>query len=182
MPPKAQKEPAVRRITPSVRSVLYALAFGWLFLLTGSELGLVSQQLHRGGNNYANYGSKQYKHALGLLLFSCLSSLLVILSHPWLSVPFVSVCSFVLAVFFGTGAGIVWQDTGHFFKGTGCRPPDQIPPNWRRFADQCRIIVSIQAMAWALWGLYILLFVGTLIHKLKITTRPTPEGFYHNKV
>ncbi|TEB21128.1 hypothetical protein FA13DRAFT_164644 [Coprinellus micaceus] len=178
MPEK--NEELVRRPVLNLRTILYAIAFVLIFSLTCVELGLVSEQLHKYGDDYSNYGSKQYKHILGLLLFSVIVSLLVMLSHPFVGVPFITVCSLILAVFFGTAAGVIWQNTGLFWKGTGCRPAESIPENWRPFARECGRVVTIQAVAWSLFGLYILLFVGTLIHKLKIRARPTPEGFYYN--
>ncbi|KAJ3531161.1 hypothetical protein NMY22_g8272 [Coprinellus aureogranulatus] len=92
----------------------------------------------------------QYKHALGLLLFAVLVSLLLMLGHPWVGPAFIAVWSFILAVFFGTGAGIIWQNTGLFWKGTGCRPAEVLPPNWRPYARECGRVVTIQAVAWSL--------------------------------
>jgi len=51
-----------------------------------AELGLVSDQLHKYGDTYEHYADKEYKHALGLLLFNSLASLLLTLAHPWLGV------------------------------------------------------------------------------------------------
>ena len=48
-----------------------------------AELGIVSDLLHEGGNSYANYPTMEFKHDLGILLFSCIVTFLFILSHPW---------------------------------------------------------------------------------------------------
>lgn len=185
-----------------------------------SELGLVSQQLHKYGNSYLHYASKQYKHGLGLLLFSVIASLLVTLSHPWLSVActslpslpsnriliksfvnfiVISFSSFVMAVFFGTGAGIIQRTAP--FTGHGCarKPLADYPQEWQPYVGECSRVVAIQGIAWALCkfesfsgdiallnifagGLYIFLMLGTIIHKVKFVTRATPEGFYASKV
>ena len=50
-----------------------------------SELGLVSQQLQRGGNGYEKYPGKEFKHDLGLLLFSCIGTLLYLIGHFYTS-------------------------------------------------------------------------------------------------
>lgn len=170
----------VRKPVLNLRTVLYATAFVLIFSLTCVELGLVSEQLHKYGNDYTHWATKQYKHAIGLLLFTVIVSLLVMLAHPFVGVPFITVWSFILAVFFATGAGVIWQNTGLFWKGTGCRPAEQLPEIWRPYARECGRVVTIQAVAWSLFGLYFLLFVGTLIHKLKVSARPTPEGFYYS--
>ncbi|KAJ2912929.1 hypothetical protein MD484_g7484, partial [Candolleomyces efflorescens] len=123
----------------------------------------------------------EYKHALGLLLFAVIFSLLILLSHPWLGVGFICVLSFTVAIFFGTGAGIINRTAP--FKGTSCgRPASDYPEAWQPYAHECSRIVAIQGLAWALWGLYVFLFFGTLFHKVQFKTRPTPEAFYHNKV
>ena len=166
----------------SLRSVLYLLAFIWIFCFTVAELGLVSNQLHKYGDDYTNYGTKAYKHALGLLLFSTIASLLVLLAHPFVSVGMISFWSFVMAVFFGTSAGIIERVAP--FTGHGCthQKVEAYPENWRPWVGECNHIVSIQGIAWALWALYIFLWVGTLMQKLRISVRATPEGFYAAKV
>ncbi|EKM82243.1 hypothetical protein AGABI1DRAFT_83525 [Agaricus bisporus var. burnettii JB137-S8] len=171
-----------RRFAISTRSVLYFLAFFWIFGFTVAELGLVGHQLHRYGNSYENYANNQYKHGLGILLFSVVASLLVTLSHPWLSVWIISICSFIMAVFFGTGAGIIQQDAP--FTGHGCKrkPLEDYPVAWRPYAVECDNIIAIQGVAWSLWVLYIFLWVGTLVQKLSVSVRATPENFYGSKV
>jgi len=55
--------------------------------VAAATLGLVSQQLHKYGNGYQNYPGREYKHDLGLILFSCVFTLLIVLGHYWLSLP-----------------------------------------------------------------------------------------------
>ncbi|KAF8917950.1 hypothetical protein CPB85DRAFT_1284157 [Mucidula mucida] len=156
----------------SPRRVLYAVAFFLVFALTASELGLVSQQLHNGGNDYANYPGMEYKHDLGLLLFSCVFTFLYLIGHIFIEgMGMITFLTFVLAVFWGTGAGVMYQVSP--FRAYNCgNPADSFAPNWARFHDQCSRIVAIQGIAWALWGLMVFLFFGMLIHKLEIRARP----------
>ncbi|KAH9479940.1 hypothetical protein JR316_0008537 [Psilocybe cubensis] len=150
-----------RKFVPSIRSILYLIGFVLIFALTCAELGLVSQQIHKYGRFAENYASLQYKNVLGLLLCACLVSLLVTIFHLFLNVGFVAFFSLVLAVFFGTGAGVIRTATP--FRGTSCgRPADAYPEKWQRFAHECSRIVSIEAVAWSLWGFL----------------RATPGGFY----
>ncbi|RXW22508.1 hypothetical protein EST38_g3342 [Candolleomyces aberdarensis] len=175
-----EKDTTTRRLSFGVRSVAYGVTFFFLFAMTVALLGLVGNQLHKYGNTYEQYASMEYKNGLGLLLFSVIFSLLILLSHPWLGVGFICVLSFIAAVFFGTGAGVINRTAP--FKGTSCnRPADEYPEPWRPYAHECSRIVAIQGLAWALWGLYIFLFFGAVFHKIQFKARPTPEGFYYNK-
>ncbi|TFK38763.1 hypothetical protein BDQ12DRAFT_651100 [Crucibulum laeve] len=174
---KGTGEVSRRKFVPSLRSILYALAFFLAFALTVTELGLVSQQLHKYGNQYTNYASMEYKNALGLLLAAVIMSLLFTLFHFQLGPGQAAFIAFILAVFFGTGAGVVFQTTP--FKGTSCgRPASAYPEKWQPYAHECSKIVSIQAVAWTLWGLYIFIMIGSLMYKLGIRIKPTPGGFY----
>ncbi|KAK0229140.1 hypothetical protein ARMGADRAFT_1080902 [Armillaria gallica] len=156
----------------SPRRMLYAIAFFLVFALTTSQLGLVSQQLHNGGNDYANYPGMEYKHDLGLLLFSCVFTYLYLIGHLYSAgLGLITFFTFVGAVFWGTGAGVMFQVSP--FRSYNCgNPADSFSPNWARFADQCSRIVAIQGIAWANWGLFVFLFFGMLIHKLEIRPRP----------
>lgn len=51
--------------------------------VAASELGLVSDILHRFGNDVANYPGQEFKNILGLILFSCIATFLYILGHYW---------------------------------------------------------------------------------------------------
>lgn len=63
----------------------YIATFAHLYFSAAAELGLVSDLLHEGGNSDTNYPSKEYKHDLGLLLFTCIVSLLYIIAHSFIS-------------------------------------------------------------------------------------------------
>ncbi|PPQ87894.1 hypothetical protein CVT25_001236 [Psilocybe cyanescens] len=166
-----------RRFVPSIRSILYVIGFGLIFALTCAELGLVSQQIHKYGRFAENYASLQYKNVLGLLLCAVIVSLLVTIFHLYLSIGFVAFFSLILAVFFGVGGGVIRTATP--FRGTHCqRPPEDYPEKWQRFSHECSRIVSIEAIAWSLWGLYMFMLFGSLMYILRISLRPTPGGFY----
>ena len=53
------------------------------FSTAAVELGLVSDFLHRYGNGYDRYPTMEFKHDLGIILFSCVVTFLYVLSHPW---------------------------------------------------------------------------------------------------
>ncbi|KAF8958678.1 hypothetical protein BDZ97DRAFT_1840841 [Flammula alnicola] len=167
-----------RRFVPSIRSILYALGFFLIFSLTCAELGLVSQQIHKFGRFAENYASLEYKNSLGLLLAAVIISLLLCFAHFWTPVGVATFVALILAVFFGTGAGIIQKTTP--FTGHGCHKLSQndYPEKWRPFFQQCSRIVAIQGVAWSLWVLYVWLFFGSLIYMFRISVKPTPGGFY----
>ncbi|KAL1695112.1 hypothetical protein GGG16DRAFT_45909 [Schizophyllum commune] len=135
-----------------------------------SELGLVSQQLQRGGNGYEKYPGKEFKHDLGLLLFSCIGTLLYLIGHFYTSMGVIMFFTFVFAVFWGTGAGVMFAVTP--FRGTNCdADPSTFPPAWQNYVSQCEIVVSIQGVAWALWGLMVLMLAGMIFHACEIRPR-----------
>lgn len=87
MSEKIQKKDKVDE-TPkrfTTKRILYAVTFFLIFALSVSELGLVSQQLHNGGNSYDNYPGMEYKHDLGILLFSCIYTFLYLIGHAYAS-------------------------------------------------------------------------------------------------
>ncbi|KAG6860413.1 hypothetical protein C0991_011980, partial [Blastosporella zonata] len=57
-----------------------------MFCIAASALGIVSQQLQRGGNDYANYGNMMFKHVLGIMLFSCLLVFVMCMGHFYASI------------------------------------------------------------------------------------------------
>ncbi|KAF9045398.1 hypothetical protein BJ165DRAFT_159450 [Panaeolus papilionaceus] len=178
MEPQAKQNGPPPRFVFNMRSILYALAFLFIFSFTVAELGLVSYYLHKYGNTYEHYPSKQVKHVLGLLLCATLISLLVSLSHYWLSVGFVAFTSFILAVFFSTGAGVIQRTTP--FKGTNCghATERQWPAQWQPYAGECKNIVAIQALGWGLAFLYLSMLIGSFFYMFSIHPKPTPGRFY----
>ncbi|KAH6901577.1 hypothetical protein BKA70DRAFT_1435956 [Coprinopsis sp. MPI-PUGE-AT-0042] len=163
------------------RTILYALTFFLIFATTVAELGLVSWLLHTHGEGYENYPNKQYKHAIGLLLFSS------ILSLP--HCPATRMDERRIHVLCGTrGSGVLWYGCGpHSSEALRSRAQtvtgeaDQWVLEWQPYAGDCGKVVAIQGLAWALWALCIFLLIGTLVHKFDIRARPTPEGFYFSK-
>ncbi|KAK7465546.1 hypothetical protein VKT23_005521 [Stygiomarasmius scandens] len=169
-------EKAPRSRYTSVRFWLYAIAFSLAFALAASELGLVSAELQRGGNSYANYPGMEYKHDLGLLLFTCIAEFLFLIGHFYISVGLSAFVTFVLAIFWGTGAGVLFAVSP--FRATNCdNPANTFPPNWQPYTDRCDLIVAMQGIAWALWGLHVLMLFGMLAHLLQIKVRPN-VSFY----
>ncbi|KAG6867683.1 hypothetical protein C0993_012451 [Termitomyces sp. T159_Od127] len=85
MPPKKEVEQettvTVRNFWRSRRRVIYAAAWTLLFCIAVADLGLVSQQLHRGGNDIENYGNMMFKHILGIHLFSIILIFLMCIGH-----------------------------------------------------------------------------------------------------
>ncbi|KAF8995107.1 hypothetical protein BDQ17DRAFT_1366023 [Cyathus striatus] len=121
----------------------------------------------------------EYKNGLGLLLAAVIVSLLFTIFHYWASVGAVSiVAALALAVMFGTGAGIIQRTTP--FKGTSCgrKGVDGYPEIWQPYVQECSRIVTIQALAWALWALYIMYMIGSLVYKIGVRIKPTPGGYY----
>ncbi|TFK23875.1 hypothetical protein FA15DRAFT_641893 [Coprinopsis marcescibilis] len=170
-----------RRFVVNFRSVFYGIVFFLIFAQTVAILGLVSYELHKYGNGYANYASMEYKHALGLLLFGSLLSLLIVLPHLWLGVGFTFICALIAALFFATGAGVVFRTTP--FRGHACHrtPASAYPAAWQPYAGECGRIVAIQGLAWALFATYFILALATFFQKFSVKSRPTPEGFYFSK-
>ncbi|PPQ74682.1 hypothetical protein CVT26_007665 [Gymnopilus dilepis] len=169
-----------RRFVPSIRSFLYAIAFILIFCCTCAELGFVSQQIHKYGRWPWNYASLEYRNILGLLLAGVIISLLVVIFHVYLPIGFVALFSLVLAVFFGTGAGVIRQTTP--FRGSSCssKPVDAYPQKWQPYAHECSRIVAMEGFAWALFALYTFMLFGSLFYLgiIRVSTRPTPGGYY----
>ncbi|KAJ3721873.1 hypothetical protein C8R42DRAFT_668662 [Lentinula raphanica] len=149
---------------------IYTCAFALMFGMTGAELGLVSDLLHEGGNNEANYPSAEFKHDLGILLFTCIASLLYIIGHAFISMGLNIFVNFVLAVFWGTGAGVLFH-VSPFESFTCDKPSSTFSSNWAFYSDHCARVVAMQGLAWALWGLSIILMFGMLFHLVEFKTR-----------
>ncbi|KAF5392529.1 hypothetical protein D9757_002314 [Collybiopsis confluens] len=114
-----------------------------------AELGLVSNLLHKGGNIVTAYPSAEFKHILGLLLFTCIASLLYIIGHSFMSMGLNIFATFALAVFWGTSAGVIFHVSP--FESYTCDKPRSIfNSNWESYAENCAVIVAMQGLAWAL--------------------------------
>jgi hypothetical protein len=149
---------------------LYALAFALMFGMTVAELGLVSDLLQQGGNDVTKYPSPEFKHDLGLLLFTAIATLLYIIGHPFLGMGLNIFINFALAVFWGTGAGVLFK-VSPFESRTCDKPSSVFSSQWQSYADNCAIVVTMQGLAWALWGLSVILMFATLFHLFEFKTR-----------
>ncbi|GLB39539.1 hypothetical protein LshimejAT787_0700490 [Lyophyllum shimeji] len=168
---------------PIIRRNLYILVWALVFAIAASELGLVSHQLHRGGNADEHYGSREFKHALGLGLFSCLLTFLMCLGHPWGPVQLMVFWALVAAVFWGTVAGVVYsscpyrqnnckaKDPYHTFHGSKWSEP--------QYFRECSRIVAIQGLAWAEWALFTIMFFAMLFDSVEFRPKPTKSFYGH---
>ncbi|KAM6504301.1 hypothetical protein JOM56_001244 [Amanita muscaria] len=169
--------PVWQRWAFSYRALAYIITFFIIFALTSAELGYVAQQIHDHGDGYEHYATMQYKHVIGLLLFACIATLLFCVIHFWIPVDVVPAASFILAVFWGTGAGLL--RTGTPYRGDcASRLANTYPTVWQPYADLCTRVIVIEALAWSLWGILIILMIGSLVHKLGVTVKSTPEEMY----
>jgi hypothetical protein len=129
----------------------------------------VSQQLHRYGNSTSNYPSAEFKHVLGLILFTVIFTFLLLIAHAFISFGVTAFFAFVGAVFWGVSAGVMWQVIP-FYRS--CQAADSYPSNWQPFVSQCSRLIAIEGISWTLWALFVILFIATLVHKLEVRTRP----------
>ncbi|KAF5373416.1 hypothetical protein D9615_009471 [Tricholomella constricta] len=166
----------VRTFASSPRRALYAASWILLFCIAAAELGLISQQLHNGGNSYEGYANKMFKHILGLLLFSVILVFLMCIGHFFAGPIMMAFWVLTAATSWGVGAGVTWQSSP--YRHYNCHDED---PNvtfsgtrWaeQQFFSQCSRIVTIQGLAWAEWGLLVMMFFGMLYHIFEIKTRP----------
>ncbi|KAG7093627.1 hypothetical protein E1B28_007291 [Marasmius oreades] len=168
----AKGEKATTSNTSSlIARITYGFTFVLLFCLTASALGIDSHQLNKYGNGYARYPTKQYKHDLGLILFNCIFTFLWLLAHPFISMGISMFLTFVLAVFWGTAAGILFHvlPFGHTTCGHAV---STFPSNWQPYVSQCRQLTALHGLSWTIWGILTLLLFGSLIHKVRFTPRP----------
>lgn len=160
-----------------LRPGLYGFTFALIFCLAAAELGIVSDLLHEGGNSYALYPSMEFKHDLGILLFSCIITFLYVFTHPWTNHFLATVCTFILAVFWGTGAGVIFH-VSPFEDFTCRRPISTFTPPWQAYFDKCHRVVAMQGIAWALWGIFVFMLIGLLIELFQCSRRPNVKPFY----
>jgi hypothetical protein len=68
----------------------------------------------------------------------------------------------MLAVFWGTGAGLL--RTGTPYRGTSCIPraAEHYPPVFQPFAGLCKKVVTIEAIAWTECSSFVLLLFKTI--------------------
>lgn len=164
-----------------IRSWVWGFVFVFVFALTAVELGLVSHILHQHGNDSGNYPSLEFKNDLGLILFSCIATLLYVLSHPWSGARMCCFWSFVFAVFWGTCAGVLNRVVP--FEAHNCgADPSHFDPKWRPWQHQCSELVTLQAFAWTLWAVFIFKWIGFMCEVFSIHVKPKPKPFYRSKL
>lgn len=162
------------------RPWVYGFVFTLIFALTATELGLDSHILHQHGNNLLNYPSLEFKNILGLMLFTIIATLLFIFSHPWSNVRMSCFWAFVFAIFWGTSAGVLNRVVP--FEVSKCGDnPDTFAPEWRPWQNQCHELVALQGIAWALWGIFVFLWIGLLAEVIEIRFKHTVQPFYRAK-
>ncbi|KAF5328254.1 hypothetical protein D9619_013391 [Psilocybe cf. subviscida] len=178
MTDKHNRGPADNRtFVRSRRSILYAIGFALIFAITCADLALISQQLHKYGNHSSNYPSTEYRNVLGLGVAAAVVSLLLCFLHFRLRLELTAFFSFVLAVLFGTVAGVIHRDKP--FRGSSCNAGQSANSAiFQRLFMDCRRIMAIEGLSWALLGLYTLMLIGTLRYMLKFARRTTPGGHY----
>ncbi|KAK4702329.1 hypothetical protein P7C70_g3896, partial [Phenoliferia sp. Uapishka_3] len=165
--------PAPEKKLWTARHIVYMCTYILVFCIACSELGLVSQQLHNGGDcnggdcDYPG-GNGLWKHDLGLLLFTVIWTLLVCLGHWKVNLFIGTFITFIAAVFWGTGAGVAFSVTP--FKSSTCGlPASHFNAKWAPFVSQCSRIVAIEGLAWANWALLTVLFFFQLSDMLTCT-------------
>ncbi|ESK85167.1 proteophosphoglycan 5 [Moniliophthora roreri MCA 2997] len=155
----------------SPRRVLYTVGFALVFGIAASALGIVSYEFQRYGNTYEHYPAMEYKHDLGLILFSCIYTFLFLIGHPFISMGISIFFTFIGAVFWGTSAGILFAVTP--FRSYTCgNPVESFASNWQPYVGQCSRIVALQGLCWAEWGVLVFLLFGSIGHKFEFRSRP----------
>lgn len=170
MATKGEKETASTSLLPKI---LYGLTFTLIFCIAVSVLGIDSHILHKYGNGYATYPTKQFKHDIGLILFNCIFTFLWLLAHPFISMGISIFLTFLNAVFWGTSAGILFNQLP--FKSSTCgHPVSSFPTSWQPYAasGECAELVTLHGLCWAQWGLMIFLLFGSIYHKFQFAVKP----------
>ncbi|KIP11480.1 hypothetical protein PHLGIDRAFT_476163 [Phlebiopsis gigantea 11061_1 CR5-6] len=159
------------------RPWLYGFTFALIFALTAAELGLDSHILHGHGNNSHDYPSLEFKNILGLILFTCIATLLYIVAHPWASVGMSCWWTFVFAVFWGASAGVLNRVVP--FEVSKCgESPSAFPSVWGPWLHQCSELVALQGVAWTLWGIFLIKFIVLIVELIEFKPRKNVKTFY----
>lgn len=159
------------------RPFVFGFTFCLIFACAAVELGLVSDFLHRYGNSYDFYPTMEFKHDLGIILFSSIVTFLYCLSNYWSNHFMCAVWAFILSVFWGTAAGVLFQVSP--FRAYTCgRPDSAFTPEWAAWKGNCRRVVTMEGFAWSLWGLFMFLFLGLIMEMFQCTKRKDVRPFY----
>jgi hypothetical protein len=123
-----------------------------------------------------SWPSKEYHHAIGLLLFATIAGLLFVIFHWVAGLVILALlflvsravlyflgggvlavfsqeteltCTQMFAVFFGTGAGILYSTP--FGHSIACKnPTSSFPQIWQPYVSDCGRVMAISGLAWAL--------------------------------
>ncbi|RXK36510.1 hypothetical protein M231_06232 [Tremella mesenterica] len=152
------------------RQIFWFILFVLFIAVDVAELGLVSQQIHKYGRYAQNWPTGQYQHAMGLLLFSSIISLLFGIFHWALSLFLYLPIFLAMGVWWGTGAGII--ESTPFGHGLQCgNPVDRFPTVWQPYVHECSRVTAIEGLAWAMFALSVVGLFFTFIDKFSITSR-----------
>ncbi|KIY67940.1 hypothetical protein CYLTODRAFT_422063 [Cylindrobasidium torrendii FP15055 ss-10] len=160
----------------SPRNIIYGFSWFLAFAIATAELGLVSEQIqkHGNGSDYSDWPNNMLGYDMGLLLFNCIYTLLVVIGHFYSGPGTLGVALFVGAVFWGAGAGVFFQASA--FKAHTCNKSVEFfqayHPTFVPFMYTCEKYVAIEALAWSAWGLFVLMMFGILFHKVRFSVRP----------
>ncbi|EKM60879.1 uncharacterized protein PHACADRAFT_247092 [Phanerochaete carnosa HHB-10118-sp] len=163
-----------------VRPWVYGFSFALIFAMTGVELGIDAHIINNHGNLAEDYPSLEFKNIVGLILFSCIGTLLYVVAHPWSGIRMSTFWAFVFTVFWGTAAGVLNRVVP--FEAFNCgNPRDTFPTQWQPWAHQCRELVTFQAFAWSLWGFFMFHWLGLMAEVFELKFKPKPAPFYRHR-
>lgn len=157
----------------ATRRQIYIFAFFIFYLCVNiSLLGLVSEQLHKYGNEWTRYPDGRWYHALGLGLFVGIFFTLFGIFHAWLGHKIYLFLFFAGAVMSGVVAGLF--EMTPFGHGLQCgNPVDSFPEKYRPFYGECSRITAIEGLAWTMFALNIVGLFLTFIDAYSCTARNT---------
>nr|ADE10034.1 unknown [Tremella fuciformis]ADE10047.1 unknown [Tremella fuciformis] len=169
--PKERHPVHFNLIFRSARQITYFVLFTLWICLSIVELGLVSQQIHRfGGRFRSDWPTQEYGHAMGLLLFTSIISLLFGLFHWALSLFLYLPIFLAMGVWWGTGAGIF--ESTPFGHGLQCgNPTASFPAAYQPYVSQCSRVTAIEGLAWAMFALAVIGLFFTFVDKFSIHSR-----------
>ncbi|GAA6063252.1 hypothetical protein JCM10212_003615 [Sporobolomyces blumeae] len=149
-----------RKFVPSARSIGYAVAFFIIFGLAAGQVGTTSKMLQKYGNAVVRYPDAETKHVIGLLLFTGIASLLLALGSPFSPLYFLSFMTFALSVISITGAGILNHEIPF---NASCSNTGSVTGNWAGFGSDCKVMVGLEGISWALWAVQFLVAIGLFV-------------------
>lgn len=154
----------------TTRQTLFVAFFTFFCAIDLSLLGLVSEQIHKYGNDWTSYPNGMFYHALGLALFATIFYLIFGLCHWALGHALILFCFFSAGVMFGTVAGILTATP--FGHGLQCgNPVDSFPLQYQPFVNECSRITAIVGLSWTMFGLCVIGFFWFFFDKFSLQSR-----------